>query len=336
MIEHILERRNLNRAYQKVVSNKGAAGVDGMHVHELGNWFAQNGATWTDSIRTGTYQPQPIKGVSIPKAKGKTRLLGIPTASERVLHQALAQVLEPLFEPEFLPFSYGFRPGRNAHQAVQQAQSYINSGYQHVVDIDLKQFFDEVDHSVLLELVYKKVRCRQTMHLLRRILRAPIYLEGKLHKRRKGMPQGSPLSPLLSNILLHELDKELQKRGHRWVRYADDFSIYVKSEKAARRVGNGIFLFLKDRLRLPINRAKSGIRRPLQFELLGYTFVSSYTKGERGNYQLVVSKGKWEKLKAQLKALTRKTIPMSFDERIKRLNWLIRGWTKTFKLASLH
>ena len=335
MIEHILERRNLNRAYQKVVSNKGAAGVDGMQVHELGNWFAQNGAVWKDLIRTGMYQPQPIKGVSIPKANGKTRLLGIPTASERVLHQALAQALEPLFEPEFLPFSYGFRPGRNAHQGVQQAQSYINSGYQHVVDIDLKQFFDEVDHSVLLELVYYKVRCRQTMHLLRRILRAPIYLEGRLHKRRKGMPQGSPLSPLLSNILLHELDKELQQRGHRWVRYADDFSIYVKSEKAARRVGNGIFLFLKDRLRLPINRGKSGIRRPLQFELLGYAFVSSYRKGERGKYQLVVSKGKWEKLKAELKALTRKTIPMSFDERIKRLNWLIRGWTNYFKLASI-
>ena len=336
MIEQVLDRRNLNRAYEKVVSNKGAGGVDGMQVSDLKDYLHQHGTSLIGTVRSGSYQPKPIKGVNIPKTNGKTRLLGVPTVADRMIQQALLQVLEPLFEPDFRPYSYGFRPGRNAHQAVEQAQKYINEGYQDVVDIDLKSFFDEVEHSKVLDLIYEKVKCRQTMQLLRRFMRAPIQIEGKLHKRRKGVPQGAPLSPLLSNILLHELDKELEKRGLRYVRYADDFSIYVRSHKAARRVGNGIFKYLKDRLNLPINREKSGIRRPLTFELLGYAFVSSYKKGERGKYQLVVSKKRWETLKEKLKAITRKTIPMTFDERIERLNWLIRGWTNYFKLASLH
>lgn len=336
MIEQVLERRNLNLAYTRVVSNKGAGGVDGLQVSDLKAHLQNCGATMVEEIRSGRYQPQPIKGISIPKSNGKTRLLGVPTVADRMVQQALLQVLEPLFEPDFRPFSYGFRPGRNAHQAVHQAQMYINEGYQYVVDIDLKSFFDEVDHGILLELVYKKVKCPKTMRLLRKMMRAPIQIDGKLHKRRKGVPQGGPLSPLLSNILLHELDKELERRGLRYVRYADDFSIYVRSKKAARRAGNSIFQFLRDCLHLPINREKSGIRRPLTFELLGYAFVSSYEKGSRGKYQLVVSKSKWEKLKAELKAITRKTIPMTFDERIQRLNWLIRGWLNYFKHAAIH
>jgi len=200
----------------------------------------------------------------------------------------------------------------------------------------LKSFFDEVDHAILMDLIYRKVKCKTSLQLLRRFLRAPILLEGKLHKRRKGVPQGAPLSPLLSNILLHELDKELEARDLRYVRYADDFSIYVRSKKAARRVGNGIFIYLKNRLRLPINREKSGIRRPLTFELLGHGFVSSYEKGSKGKYQLVVSAKKWVSLKAEIKRITRKTIPMTFDERIQRLNWLIRGWVNYFKHASIH
>ena len=336
MIEQVLERRNLNLAYTRVVSNKGAGGVDGLQVSDLKAHLQNCGATMVEEIRSGRYQPQPIKGISIPKSNGKTRLLGVPTVADRMVQQALLQVLEPLFEPDFRPFSYGFRPGRNAHQAVHQAQMYINEGYQYVVDIDLKSFFDEVDHGILLELVYKKVKCPKTIRLLRKMMRAPIQIDGKLHKRRKGVPQGGPLSPLLSNILLHELDKELERRGLRYVRYADDFSIYVRSKKAARRAGNSIFQFLRDCLHLPINREKSGIRRPLTFELLGYAFVSSYEKGSRGKYQLVVSKSKWEKLKAELKAITRKTIPMTFDERIQRLNWLIRGWLNYFKHAAIH
>ena len=204
------------------------------------------------------------------------------------------------------------------------------------MDIDLKSFFDKVEHYVLLELIYKKVKCKATMKLLRSFLRAPIRIKGKLCKRYKGVPQGSPLSPLLSNILLHELDKELEKRGHRYVRYADDFSIYVKSKKAAKRVGNSIFQFLRDKLQLPINRKKSGIRRPSSFNLLGYGFVPTYKKGEKGKYQLVVKKSKWKELKAKLKYLTRKTIPASFDERIHRINLLTRGWINYFKMASIH
>ena len=336
MIEQVLNKRNLNLAYKQVFANKGAGGVDGMPVTELEAYLRAHGAELVAQIRQGGYQPSPIKGVEIPKAHGKTRLLGVPTATDRVFQQALLQVLEPLFEPDFQAHSYGFRPHRNAHQAVQQARSNINAGYQYVIDIDLKSFFDEVDHGILLELIYQKVTCPLTMKLLRNFLRAPIQKEGKLCKRRKGVPQGSPLSPLLSNILLNELDKELERRGHRYVRYADDFSIYVRSKRAAKRVGNSIFKFLRDKLRLPINREKSGIRRPLQFEILGYGFVPSYQKGAKGQYQLVVSKKKWESFKAQLKELTRKTTPMSFDKRIERLNWLIRGWINYFKLASIH
>lgn len=336
MIELLLDKANLNQAYERVKANKGAGGVDGMQVSDLKAHLQTHGKTLISQIRNGSYQPSPIKGVEIPKSNGKTRLLGVPTATDRVFQQALHQVLEPLFEPDFQPHSYGFRPNRNAHQAVLQAQDYINKGYQQVVDIDLKSFFDEVDHGILLELVYQKVKCPLTMKLLRKFLRAPILIDGKLQKRRKGVPQGSPLSPLLSNILLNELDKELEKRGHRYVRYADDFSIYLKSNRAARRVGNGIFKYLRDELHLPINKEKSGIRKPLQFELLGYAFVSSYERGAKGKYQLVVSKKKWNSLKQRLKSLTRKTNPMSFDERIQRLNWLIRGWVNYFKLGSIH
>ena len=335
MIEKLLNNENLNLAYNKVLINKGSGGVDGMQVADLKDYLDTHGTKIKEQIRKGSYQPGPIKGVEIPKGNGKMRLLGIPTVVDRLIHQSLHQVLEPLFEPDFQPYSYGFRPNRNAQQAVLQSQLNINEGYQDVIDIDLKSFFDEVDHSKLVDLVYDKVKCKQTLQLLRRILKAPIQIKGKLYKRRKGVPQGSPLSPLLSNILLNELDKELGKRGHSYVRYADDFSIYVKSKMAAQRVGNSISKFLKDRLSLPINHEKSGIRKPLTFELLGYGFVSNYKKGEKGKYQLIVSKKKWKRLKERLKALSRKTIPMTFDERITRLNWLIRGWTNYFKLASI-
>ena len=276
-----------------------------------------------------------ILGVEIPKSNGKTRLLGIPTVTDRLFQQALHQVLQPIFEPDFQEHSYGFRPRRNAHQAVTQSLANINSGYQYIVDIDLKSFFDEVEHYVLLELIYKKVKCKPTMKLLRSFLRAPILINGKLQQRTKGVPQGSPLSPLLSNILLNELDKVLESRGHRYVRYADDFSIYVKSKLAAKRVGNSIYKFLRDKLQLPINRAKSGVRRPFSFYTLGYGFVPTYKKGEKGKYQLVVKQSKWEEFKSKLKYLTKKTIPASFDERIQRINLLIRGWINYFKLGSI-
>jgi group II intron reverse transcriptase/maturase len=218
------------------------------------------------------------------------------------------------------------------------------------VDIDLKSFFDEVDHCILLQLLYRKVKCPLTLRLIRKWLRAPIQVNGKLIKRRKGVPQGSPLSPLLSNIMLHVLDTELERLGHLYVRYADDFSIYAKSKSAARKIGNSVFLFLKNKLRLPINREKSGIRKPVQFEILGYKFVPTYIKGDRGTYQLVVSEKSWNNLKLRLKSLTRKTSPMTFDERILyfdllfhilllqlsiQLNEVQRGWLNYFRLASI-
>lgn len=252
-----------------------------------------------------------------------------------MLQQAVGQVLAMKFEMEFEDQSYGFRPNRNAQQAVLKAQEYINSGFQYIVDIDLKSFFDEVDHCILLQLLYRKVKCPLTLRLIRKWLRAPIQVNGKLMKRRKGVPQGSPLSPLLSNIILHELDKELKRQNLRFVRYADDFSIYLKTKSTARKVGNETFRFLRDKLKLPINREKSGIRRPVQFNILGYGFVPTYRKGEKGKYQLVASDKSWKNLKQKVKMLTRKTTPMSFDERVQKLKEVTRGWLNYFRLASL-
>lgn len=335
MIKQLTSKKNLNEAYLQVYRNKGAGGVDGIQVTELKSLLQATGMQYNKEVERGAYQVSPIKGVEIPKGNGKTRLLGIPTVVDRVYQQALHQVLQPIFEPDFRKHSYGFRPRRNAHQALQQSLENINSGYQDILDIDLKSFFDEVEHYVLLELIYKKVKCKATMKLLRSFLRAPILIKGRLQRRKRGVPQGSPLSPLLSNILLNELDKELEKRGHRYVRYADDFSIYVKSKKSAKRVGNSVYKFLRNKLQLPINRDKSGIRRPSTFEVLGYSFVPTYKKGEKGKYQFIVKRSKWKEFKLRLKKLTQKTNPMSFDERIERVNWLIRGWINYFKLASI-
>ena len=335
MIKQLTSKGNLNKAYLQVYRNKGAGGVDKVQVSELKTILETHGEQYIQQIEREYYQVSPILGVEIPKSNGKMRLLGIPTAIDRVFQQALHQVLQPIFEPDFQQHSYGFRPKRNAHQAITQSLENINSGYQYIVDIDLKSFFDEVEHYVLLELIYKKVKCKQTLKLLRSFLRAPIDIQGKLQKRNKGVPQGSPLSPLLSNILLNELDKELEIRGHRYVRYADDFSVYVKSKESAKRVGNAIYRYLRDQLQLPVNREKSGIRRPSSFQTLGYGFVPSYKKGEKGIYQLVVKKSKWKEFKLKLKYLTKKTMPVSFEERIQRINQLIRGWINYFKLGSI-
>jgi len=335
MIEQILTRKNLLQAMHQVQRNHGSAGVDHMSVTKLPELLSIDKEELTVKVRSGKYLPQPILGVEIPKGKGKTRLLGIPTVTDRLLQQAVLQVINARFEFEFSDSSFGFRPNRNLHQAVLKAQGYINEGYQYIVDIDLKTFFDEVDHCYLLQLLYRKIKCRETMRLIRKWLRAPIQIKGKLVKRRKGVPQGSPLSPLLSNIVLNELDRELERQGVRFVRYADDFSIYVKTKATARKVGNNIYKFLRDKLKLAINREKSGIRRPVQFTCLGFDFVPTYVKGERGKYQLVVSKKSWGKFKQKLKAITRKTTPMSFDERIEKLNEVQRGWVNAFRMASI-
>ena len=323
------------QAMRKVQKNHGSAGVDHMPVTKLTELLVIDKEELTATVRSGKYLPQAILGVEIPKGNGKTRLLGIPTVSDRLLQQAVLQVITARFEVGFSDSSFGFRPKRSVQQAVLKAQGYINEGFQQIVDIDLLTFFDEVDHCYLLQLLYRKIKCRETLRLIRKWLRAPIQINGKLVKRRKGVPQGSPLSPLLSNIMLNELDRELERQGLRFVRYADDFSIYLKTKTSARKVGNNIFKFLKNKLKLTINRGKSGIRRPVHFTCLGFGFVPTYKKGERGKYQLVVSEKSWRNLKQKLKTITRKTTPMSFDERIEKLGEVQRGWINAFRMASI-
>ncbi|WP_375578447.1 group II intron reverse transcriptase/maturase [Marivirga tractuosa] len=335
MIEQVLKRKNLLKAYRQVVRNKGASGVDGMPVQELTSHIEANRDRILTDILNHRYVPQAIRGVEIPKSNGKVRLLGVPTVTDRWLQQSVSQVLMSKYELDFADHSYGFRPEKNIHKAVTQALKYINDGYQDIVDIDLKGFFDEVDHAVLLELLYQKVKCRTTLRLIRKWLRAPILINGKLMKRRKGMPQGSPLSPLLSNIMLDVLDKEFVRKGYRYVRYADDFSIYTKSKAEAKRIGNEVYLFLQSKLKLPINREKSGIRRPSNFELLGHGFVPTYKKGDKGKYQLVAKKSSWGSLKRKLKGITKKTRPYKFEERLKKLAEICRGWVNNYRLASI-
>ena len=335
MIEQILHPYNLQKALQQVVSNKGSAGIDGLKTVQLADHFRNEKATLLNEIKGDKYLPQPILGVEIPKGNGKTRLLGVPTVTDRLFQQATSQFLMAQYEQEFSNSSYGFRPNKSARQAVGKALEYIHEGFTHIVDIDLKNFFDEVDHCLLLNLLYQKVKCQTTLRLVRKWLRVPILIKGELVKRRKGVPQGSPLSPLLSNILLNELDKELTRLGLNFVRYADDFSIYTKSQSHAKKYGNAIYKFLKDKLKLTINREKSGIRRPIQFEILGFAFASIYKKGVKGKYQLVVTKKAWDRLKMNLKSITRKTSPSTFDERITKINEVQRGWLNYFRGASL-
>lgn len=334
LLERILSRSNLERAYDQVVRNRGSSGVDGVEVYDLANYLHNNWLRIKTQIEAGTYRPQPVLGVEIPKPNGGIRLLGIPTVIDRLIQQAIHQVISPLWEGDFSAYSYGFRPGRNAHQAVLQAQTYINEGYQDIIDLDLKSFFDEVCHDLLMSLLRGKVKDKRLLKLIRRYLQAGLLLGGVMTPRPKGTPQGGPLSPLLSNILLNELDHELMRRGLRFVRYADDCSIFLRSLRSARRVKQSVTQFIERRLRLKVNEQKTGIRRPVHFELLGYGFIPTYRKGERGKYNLRVSPKSFKRLKLKIKGITRKTSPMSFDERIDRLNDLVRGWVNYFKLAN--
>lgn len=336
VLEQVLRKENLSKAFKHVLANKGSAGVDDIGTDQLKDHLNSNWPKMRSALEQGSYHPQAILGVCIPKRNGGERLLGIPTSTDRMLQQAIHQVLSPLFETGFSQHSYGFRPGKSARQAILQAQAYINQGNRYIVDIDLKSFFDEVNHDYLMNLIKHKVKDPLLLRLIWRYLRSPMQINGMMKKRRKGVPQGGPLSPLLSNIVLNELDKELEKRGLNYVRYADDFSIFVKSSRAAHRVKRRITRFVETCLHLKVNTKKSAIRKPLNYEYLGFAFESSYLKGVRGQYQLVVSKSSWQELKYKIKQITRKTIPASFDERIERLKLLMRGWINYFKPASIH
>jgi len=336
LIAKILQGKNLHKAYRRVVSNKGSCGVDGMEVEDLQEFLSTHQGDLVREILAEDYLPNAIRGVEIPKLNGKKRLLGIPTVVDRWLQQAVSQQLMTRFEFEFSDYSFGFRPKKNMQQALLQSLAYINEGYSDIVDIDLSKFFDEVAHYKILQLIYEKVKCKTTLRLIRKWLRAPILIDGKLHKRRKGLPQGSPLSPLLSNIMLDQLDKYLEKRGCKFIRYADDFSIYTRSKTEAKSIGNEVYIFLRDKLELQINREKSGIRRPSNFRVLGHTFTSVYKKGSKGQYQLIVSKRSWAEFKRKLKRITKKTLGYSFAKRISMLKLIYRGWINNYRLASIY
>ena len=335
LLDKILSKSNLRIAYERVVSNRGSSGVDGMSVKDLPGYLSKYWPQLEASIRTGRYHPELVRGVEIPKPNGGIRLLGIPTVVDRFIQQAIHQVLSPIFDVDFSPFSYGFRVGRNAHQAMHTARGYINAGYQEIIDLDLKSFFDEVDHDLLLRLLKRKVKEPVLLKLVQRYLRAGLLLGGVNNVRSKGTPQGGPLSPLLSNILLHEFDMELSGRGHRFVRYADDCSIFLRSRRSAHRVLRSVNRFLGTKLKLRVNKEKTSICRPVKFELLGFGFVPTYKKGDKGKYNFVVSRKSWLRLKRKLKVITRKTSPATFDERLINLKALMTGWLGYFRLGKI-
>ena len=331
LLEKVLDRENLNLAYKRVKKNGGSHGVDGMKVEELLPYLKQHGENLKQSLLEGKYRPQPVRRVEIPKPEGGIRLLGIPTAVDRMIQQALSQVLSPIFEIEFSNYSYGFRPGRNAHQAIQQAEQYINEGYNVVVDLDLEKFFDRVNHDKLMYLLAKRIMDKQILKLIRAYLESGVMLGGLASPTREGTPQGGPLSPLLSNVMLHELDKELERRGHRFCRYADDCNIYVKSKKSGNRVMDSVSQFIEKRLKLKVNREKSAVDYPTRRKFLGFSFYRI-----QGVTRIRVHPKSLKRLKAKLKELTGRSIGISMEARVAKLNQTIQGWVNYYKLADMH
>jgi len=333
LLNKVLNYSNIEKAYKQVVGNKGSKGVDGVTTTQLQDYMQENWDRIKQEITTGYYQPQAVLGVEISKTSGGKRLLGIPTVIDRLIQQSIHQVLNPIYDVEFSENSYGFRKGRSAQQAIIQSQRYINEGYQNIIDLDLKSFFDIVNHDYLMSLLYRKIKDKMLLKLIRRYLQSEIMLGGLTQQREKGTPQGSPLSPLLSNIILNELDKELVKRGLRFVRYADDCSIFQKSKRSARRVKRSITKFIETKLHLKVNEQKTNICRPINYFMLGYGFVPTYKKGEKGKYNLRVSPKSFKQMKQKVKLITRKTLPLSFEERITKLKAFTRGWVNYYKYA---
>ena len=334
LMRWVISGHGFVKAYHSVMRNKGAPGVDGVKTEDLPKYLLNHWERIKEKLLLGTYRPQTVRGVKIPKSDGGVRQLGIPTVMDRLVQQAIHQVLSPYWERSFSSFSYGFRPKRSAQDALRQANAYINAGRHWIIDLDLKSFFDRVNHDKLMHLISQKVDDKTLLRLIRRYLESGNLEDGKVQPRREGTPQGGPLSPLLSNILLNELDQELEKRGHKFVRYADDCSIFLTSKSAANRVLKSITNFLNKKLHLEVNERKTSICRPSNFILLGHGFVSTYKKGERGKYRLKIADKSWRRLKMKIKVITRKTSPIPFEERIQRLNLLMRGWINYFKLAT--
>jgi RNA-directed DNA polymerase len=328
MLEEILDRRNLEKALRAVVSNRGSGGVDGMQTDELRDYLTHHYQVLSEEILEGSYQPDPVRRVTIPKAQGGTRMLGIPTVKDRLLQQAIAQWLSPKYEAQFSKNSYGFRPNRNAHQAVLQAQQYLQSGKTCVIELDLEKFFDTVNHDRLLSRLSKMISDSRTLQLIRCYLRAGMMDAGMVSQRQEGTPQGSPLSPLLSNIVLDELDKELESRGHSYVRYADDCSIYVSSKKAAERVLSSITCYIETKLKLQVNAAKTKVSYPTQSTLLGFSFYKY-----NGKWEIRIAENSIKRVKAKCKAITQRSNGKSTKEKISQLKQVVVGWVNYFVIA---
>jgi RNA-directed DNA polymerase len=327
MLEQLLSRENLLQALKRVETNKGSHGVDGMSVKSLREHIKQNWQTIRQEIEEGVYQPSPVRRVEIPKPSGGTRMLGIPTVIDRLIQQAIAQVLTPLFDPQFSDHSYGFRPKRRGHDAVKEAKAHMTEGYRFVVDLDLEKFFDRVHHDRLMMKLAARVKDKKVLLLIRKYLQAGVMEEGLVKPTAEGTPQGGPLSPLLSNIVLDELDQELEKRGHRFVRYADDCNIYVKTRRAGERVKASVTHFIERKLKLKVNQAKSAVDRPWKRKFLGFSF------SENEQPKVRIAKQSLQKAQAKIREITSRKKPMKMEKRIKELNQFLTGWCGYFSLA---
>ncbi|MHB1616692.1 MAG: group II intron reverse transcriptase/maturase [Metallibacterium sp.] len=328
LMEAVIERSNVGLAYQKVVRNGGAPGVDGLTVGSFKDWLKMHWPRVRVALLDGSYLPSAVRAVDIPKPAGGVRTLGIPTVLDRLIQQALLQVLQPIVEPTFSASSYGFRPGRSAHQAVRAAKHYVQSGRSWVVDIDLEKFFDRVNHDILMSRVARHVDDERVLKLIRRYLEAGLMRDGVATTRDKGTPQGGPLSPLLSNILLTDWDRELETRGHAFCRYADDCNIYVRSEAAGQRVLASMRAFLEERLKLRVNEAKSACARPWERTFLGYTLTNA-----GGRLRLKVTPPSVSRLTSRVRELLRQGRGRSLTHTIEILNPVLRGWIGYFQLS---
>lgn len=328
LLDKILARDNMWNAMQRVIRNKGSHGVDGIKTDELHEYVKIHWTTIKSKILDGTYKPSPVRRVEIPKDNGGTRLLGIPTVVDRMIQQAIAQALTFVYEPVFSNSSYGFRPGKSQHQAIKQSLEYINQGYKWVVDMDLEKFFDKVNHDILIDRLSRKIEDKRVLDLIRKYLKSGIMLNGIIVSNDEGTPQGGPLSPLLSNIMLDEVDKELEKRGHKFCRFADDCNIYVKSRKAGLRVLNNIKKIIEKDLRLKVNEEKSAVDLVSRRKFLGFSFYFS-----KGVAQIRIHEKSYDKFKSKVKEITNRNKGISMEYRLFKLNQITVGWINYFGIA---